>query len=764
MTFFWDTVKGTLALCGAMGLFFSSFAASAEGLRLAVEGKSDYIIVLPDRPTAVEKTAVRELQEHLAKATGATLPIVGENQAAAEKPQIVVGASERMKRLQPGLDLDSLGRDGIVIQTAGKDLVLAGQGPRGTLYAVYTFLEDVVGCQWWTSTESFVPKRPTLAVGALNVRYAPKLYYREAYYRDALDGIFSARCKCNGHSNRATPQYGGHYAILGFVHTFYPLLPPKKYFDKHPEWYSEIAGRRVCSSAQLCLTNESMRKELVSNALAWLRNTPGAGFISISQNDCRGNCQCAKCKAVEAEEGAPSGLLLRFVNAVAEDIEKEFPDVLVETLAYQYTRKLPKHARPRSNVVVRLCTIESCRSQPVEGPENTSVLADLSGWSKVAPRLFIWDYTTNFSNYLVPHPNYRVLAPNIRCFVRHNAVGLFEQGDCGSSIGDFIRLRAWLLAHLMWNPNLDEKTLVDDFMQGYYGAAAPHLMAYFNAIADAGERSPKSVGCFMENTSGWLTLEDMNKATRAFDKAQAAVADHPALLERVRRERLALDYAWLVRYPALKDAAERNKLDFLGPKDPVAATRAFIEQAEKYNAGSYREGASFAEEAERLRRRFRRAAPPKLCENLPASDWVDLQDGEFRLGKPGKYSETVDDPIASDGKAIRMPGSHSEWEATHSISNDIALRGPWHCYAAVRCESKAKDGPAMAIGIYNDIARKNVLCRVLSVGDTAGADYRVIDLGKHKLTSAMRIWFAPPKRPGEVESVYLDRVFLIREK
>jgi hypothetical protein len=290
-------------------------------------------------------------------------------------------------------------------------------------------------------------------------------------------------------------------------------------------------------------------------------------------------------------------------------------------------------------------------------------------------------------------------------------------------------------------------------------------MAYFDAISDAGERSSKDIGCFMEDTAGWLTLEDMNKATRLFEKAQAAVAGDATMLDRVRRERLSLDYAWLSRYRAWNRSAKEDKIEYLGPKDPVAACKEFLRQTEKLDVHSYREGMPFAEEAERLRRRFCSVnPPPKLCENVPEYDWIDLQDSEFRLGKPGKYSATVDDARASDGKAVRMPGDHSEWEVTYSVSNDFAPLGPWHCYAVVRSEAKAKDGPAMSIGIYDDRARKNIACRVVAVEESAGADYRVIDLGTHALTNEMRFWFAPPKRPGEVEAVYIDRVFLIREK
>ena len=81
-------------------------------------------------------------------------------------------------------------------------------------------------------------------------------------------------------------------------------------------------------------------------------------MISISQNDWHGYCECEKCRALDEHEGTHAGTLIHFVNAVAEEVEKEHPDILIETLAYQYTRKPPRHVRPRRNVVTRLCSIE----------------------------------------------------------------------------------------------------------------------------------------------------------------------------------------------------------------------------------------------------------------------------------------------------------------------------------------------------------------------------------------------------------------------
>ena len=234
-------------------------------------------------------------------------------------------------------------------------------------------------------------------------------------------------------------SYGGNHRLIFFkgrnsaYHSFYELLPPGVYFEKHPEWYSEIRGRRTHKDAQLCLTNDEMREELTRNALARLREDPGADIIQVSQNDCAGRCTCAKCLAVEKEEGGvgtASGPLLRFVNRVAEDIGKEFPNVYVETFAYQYTRKVPAKVRPRANVLIRPLRHRMLLPSAIDSDakENRAFANDVEAWSRIAgSNLFGWDYVTDFSSYVLPHPNLRVLAPNIRFFVKHGATGLFEQ-------------------------------------------------------------------------------------------------------------------------------------------------------------------------------------------------------------------------------------------------------------------------------------------------------------------------------------------------
>ena len=319
-----------------------------------------------------------------------------------------------------------------------------------------------------------------------------------------------------------------------------------------------INGKRTHERAQLCLTNREMEAELVRNALKCLREDPGADFIQISQNDHAGRCECPDCLAVEAEEGgAASGPMIRFVNRVAEAIEKEFPNVKVDTFAYTYTRKAPAKTRPRHNVTVRLCDIESDFARPLADSKfNTSFMEDLAAWSRVAAgRLYIWDYVTNFSAYMLPHPNYDVLAPNVRTFVEHGAIGLFEQGDVYCDAGEFADYRTWLLSHLMWDPSRDAGELRREFLDGYYGRAGGKIGQYMELIAGSAAASPYRMRCYRDNTATWIPTPVLAEACRLMEAALAeACAQDTAegcahgYATRVRRQKLGIDYARVLNW------------------------------------------------------------------------------------------------------------------------------------------------------------------------------------------------------------------------
>ncbi|HVP90084.1 MAG TPA: DUF4838 domain-containing protein [Terriglobales bacterium] len=537
-----------------------SLAASAgfAGLTVARGGRAVARIVVAGNATETEKQAAAELALFLHIVTGGDFPVATAAGTAGAGGRLLVG--EGAARLaDPSFAAAALGPEEVVVRSAGDDLILAGGSPRGTLYAVMAFLEDAVGCRWWTPAASRMPWRPTLEVGPLAVRFSPLLEYREPFWYVAFDDAWAARNKANGIRSGGSDLYGGRQLYEGFVHTFYPLIPPEKYFKDHPEWFSEVNGKRTTEDAQLCLTNEEMRRELVRNLEERLRRNPKATIASVSQNDCFNPCQCPKCRAVEAEEGSPSGPLLRFVNAVAADIEKDFPGVAIDTLAYQYTRKPPRLARPRPNVIVRLCSIECSFSQPLDGERNKSFFEDLAGWSAIAGRLYVWDYTTDFAHYVQPHPNYAVLGPNIRLLAAHKVRGLFEQGAYQSWGSEMAELRAWMLAKLLWDPGRDPGKLMDEFVRGYYGPAAGPVADYLGLLERAVRASGDHLGCYSPPEAKFLSLETLTRAWSLLGKAGRRVAGTVEYARRVRRVRMPVAYVVLARWDALrKEAADRR--------------------------------------------------------------------------------------------------------------------------------------------------------------------------------------------------------------
>jgi hypothetical protein len=264
---------------------------------------------------------------------------------------------------------------------------------------------------------------------------------------------------------------------------------------------------------------------------------------------------------------------------VAEDIEKEFPHITIDTLAYQYTRKPPRITRPRPNVIVRLCSIECSFSKSLDDPRNQAFLDDLRGWSKVAGRLFVWDYTTNFAHYIQPHPNYRVLAPNIRLFVGNNVRGIFEQGAYQSWGAEMAEMRAWLLAKHLWNPSLDQAELRREFLAGYYGPMAGQVARYLSLLEQTIDRSGDDLGCYSPPDAKFLSLETMRRSWEILNRAEQKAGKIVEYGKRIRRVRMPVAYVVLVRWDAFREEARKRNLAWPWPESRLEFLEWFLEAA-----------------------------------------------------------------------------------------------------------------------------------------------------------------------------------------
>ncbi len=428
------------------------------------------------------------------------------------------------------------GPDGYVIQIHPGSILIAGGSHKGTLYGVYEFLENYLGCRFWAPNAEFIPKKAEIILPVADVVDNPAFGWREVYYAGMDNQDFADKMRTDRHAWNGGENWGL------WVHTMFTLVPPEVYFDAHPEYYALMDGKRA--KTQLCLTNPDVLQIVIDALNAKMKEKPEAKYWSVSQMDTFGGCECDGCKYLNEREGSASGSMISFVNQVAA----AFPQKIISTLAYQYTRKAPEYIKPASNVNIMLCTIECDRSKPLESDTTPgSFTEDLRNWSAIANDILVWDYVIQFTNMIGPFPNLPVLQPNIQLFKKYQVGSVFEQG-CRGTYSENQELRQYLLAKLLWNPGLNVDSLTNLFLEGYYGNAGSAIGEYLHSMTDALKKSGKTLwiyGSPMQETDAFLSPEEIRNYTLLFNKAELSVAGDSTLQARVRKARLPLDYAMI---------------------------------------------------------------------------------------------------------------------------------------------------------------------------------------------------------------------------
>jgi hypothetical protein len=522
---------------------------------------SKYAIVLPENETPTELTAAEELRSHILEAAGVSLPVA----RGTEEYGILIGNAV-------SFDRSGIKYDGYVIATDDKNLYLYGAIDRGTLYAVYRFLEKHIGFRKYEpGVGRLLPGDVSVPAGLWDASNPVFEWRTTNWASHTRDMAFAAWEAINPAEFPEVERYGGAPKSIGFCHTMESLCDPKLYFNEHPEYYSLYDGVRIPAGnyfdrpcGQLCLTNPDVLKIVIENVKRKLAENPGARIVEVSQNDNDRYCHCEKCAAVDAEEGSPSGLMLRFVNAVADAVAEEYPDVLIRTFAYQYTRKPPKLTRPRKNVIIRYCTIEACFRHPLaDGACERNAgrfAAELAEWSKICDKMSVWDYTRNFSCYLAPFPNFKVLRENARLFAENKVLHLFEQDtEDRSYTGDLGSLKAYLLARLMWNPYMSEQEYqahIDDFLEGYYGPGWKNIREYMRLLHDS--TRDRHIGCFERMDRGFLGSDPLSEKYEP--AAYQAIAEDSYLSEFIENHIDEAKRLWSGAEAMASNEAERERV------------------------------------------------------------------------------------------------------------------------------------------------------------------------------------------------------------
>lgn len=533
-------MKQALAL-----LLPAMFATSGlEAEQLEVNALKDWCIVVAPDAISSERYAAEEFQSLARDALGTELKIVEtaptDGNDDNDDNAVRIGPGALLAKDEARLDAAALGEEGCYIDIGSGSIAIAGGRPRGTLYAVYEFWERYGGVRFLTFDHTYIPA--DIAEASIPCeRYIrkPVFSFRWSYYRENREHpAFAARLRCN--TVTRDEKLGGITRQKLISHSYDKLIPVQEYGKEHPEYYSLYGGERHTThrkDTQLCVTNPEVLKIVVDKVLEQVKKHPEQQNVVVSQNDNQIYCRCPTCEAINQREESPMGANLAFVNAVAERVVEVYPDVMIGTLAYQYTRKLPKTIRPHKNVQIQLCSIECCTHHAIDDPtcpRNRQFMADLKAWTGATDNVYMWNYNTNFSNLDLPFPNLRNIGRTVKCFADHNIRGVFMQANGVSLSGEMSDLRNYVIANCLWRPGLDSWKLTEEFCRLHYGKAAETIIEYLAFMNDNVDEKKLHPICFCSAPELGITPDVARKAVAMFDKALAE-AENDVVRDRVEK-------------------------------------------------------------------------------------------------------------------------------------------------------------------------------------------------------------------------------------
>lgn len=550
------------------------------GNYIAADGESEYTIVTPAAPMPAETTAATELSQYLARITGVTLDVVPDSRlkkTATTEKYISVGETSLYKA--QNFKAENLNGDGFLLKTVDNTLFIVGECERGTLYGVYEFLEREAGCRFLSRSYEHIPTVTKLGLRALDVKEIPAFEVRSDFYRPmSYEVQFTAKMRYwsqfSSFTEMAEPIGGSQMTYWNNAgHSFYQLVPHRTHYAAHPDWYSGSDA----SYSQPCFSNglnddgtlaegESFMRALVDAVEATVLANEKLQYIMLGQEDNDNVCRCPRCTAqLEALGGQRSAQLVLVTNAVAREVKARLAARGIErklyfvTFSYWWSMNAPTKTNadgtvtaavpqvvPRDDVYIYFAPIGACYSHPINDTSCSKNVNDIyrqfENWRNITDRFFVWDYATNFNDYLSWYPNLSVLQRNLKYYREMGVAGILTEGAITAQNYYEQDLECWLLSKLMWDPDRPINELRAEYDRYYFGEKAGPILTeytdfmngYFEQVSRTQSDSTLHAAIYTNHTP-WLCSVDtlnenfLNAAMGYMERAEAAIGGDTTL-------------------------------------------------------------------------------------------------------------------------------------------------------------------------------------------------------------------------------------------
>lgn len=523
-------------------------------------GATRWRIHVPPRAGVVERFAADELKKYIRQITGAALE---ETSSPSAAPAISVGL--RGDLALSDLPAPAQGFDGYAIVVAPDRIVLAGDNPRGALYAAYDLLERA-GCRWWHPTLD--PNDPEVVPANTHLAFHPgqwthaapielRVYNGSAFFfwihpPQVLPQIdWAAKNRYNvvswqpnhepGSMERDMETFrdGGALdaldrrglALHGPCHSFPFFLPTERYFADHPEWFGLHDGERRPHGGQwplvnYCWSNPEANAEFIRNVEDFVRRWPQIRILNLVWIDGGLVCQCPACR----ERGA-SNLIVDLFNQLSDRLETRAPGVELEAVVgYGPLEAVPAGAVANGKwmaVYAHWGRNHRASYNDPDYPRRSNFLV----WRSYFPRFEACSYYAASSHQPFTGPPFlHAIEGDTRFIVEQNIAGhyvlhyphrfwwnhSFTLGAAGK--------------HAYYYPNRAPRPELRDYALTYFGPKAGPLIAEYLAMLGANENLDKSYrACNAEATDEdmeWLRAMEQLRLRAAMLADDDPVVSH----------------------------------------------------------------------------------------------------------------------------------------------------------------------------------------------------------------------------------------------
>lgn len=597
-------------------------------------------------------------------------------------------------------------------------IAIAGKTPLGTLYGGYEFLQRC--CDIWMpvpGVDYSGMRGKDINIKGIDLTMAPAITFRSVYHTGFVYKTGAARRKWYAfnsrnrisdtggapHMKQLLKYMGNEFRVSNTTgtgcHNFLSYVKPEKYAKTHPEYFSmnRDGNRdwRKSAGGQLCLSNEDVFKIArahLFNAIAIDRKKDPKNYplvYDFSQEDNTNYiCCCPECKKIIAKYGnSDAGLVLYFVNRLADSVKDKYPDIKIRTFAYVSSEKLPKGIKPADNVIVQFCDLYSqCNNlYPLTHPVNTKRYKLLADWAKITKNMMLWDYILGTGT--IPLDVVTAIPSDVKFFKKCGIDWIFMETEFNHEPCNLVHLKNFVLGQFYFNADQDLDKLVDVYCRTAYGKAWKEMKDYFYFLQKSQkENVTKDMYKWHTRDLVHMTLPWLEKARSMVKKAMAKEkGKDETILLLMELNAIEIRLVKLLRpFPARNKEREAIEKALLANRIKVVNTHGFIEPKRKTIVKSLQDEAADAN--------LVFTDLPEELKKVPRKDLIFL--GHRRVYSGGRNGKYMKDPDSSMPRVVRWhkPGDRFykpvfgcgvydwNWKKSQTASFKVKTDEKYHWY------------------------------------------------------------------------------------